>query len=163
MNSNLNALTAKIFLLHSDKWHWTDTICQFCQSGLVADRHCGTQSLRHPVIRGQLDCYFFRDSDSTCQWQVKQRQWFKQLVTRVRQTNHFLQLPQKRLTFWSLVVFFRTTTVNIKKFYMALTLRWVFCTDIRTDSEFCLYSINWLAFITEMKSVYCAVRTGSFK
>ena len=23
------------------------------------------------------------------------------------------------------------------------------------------YSINWLVFITEMKSVYCAVRTGS--
>jgi len=24
-----------------------------------------------------------------------------------------------------------------------------------------LYSINWLVFITEMESVYCAVRTGS--
>jgi len=25
------------------------------------------------------------------------------------------------------------------------------------------YNINWLVFITEMKSVYCAVRTGVFK
>jgi hypothetical protein len=25
------------------------------------------------------------------------------------------------------------------------------------------YSINWLVFITEMKSVYCAVRTGSLR
>ena len=28
-------------------------------------------------------------------------------------------------------------------------------------ATFALYSINWLVFITEMKSVYCAVRTGS--
>jgi uncharacterized membrane protein len=26
---------------------------------------------------------------------------------------------------------------------------------------FALYDVNWLVFITEMKSVYCAVRTGS--
>ena len=26
---------------------------------------------------------------------------------------------------------------NIQKFYMALALRWVFCVDIRTDSDFC--------------------------
>jgi hypothetical protein len=26
---------------------------------------------------------------------------------------------------------------------------------------FSLYNINWLIFITEMESVYCAVRTGS--
>jgi hypothetical protein len=28
-------------------------------------------------------------------------------------------------------------------------------------TTFATYSINWLVFITEMKSVYCAVRTGS--
>jgi len=30
----------------------------------------------------------------------------------------------------------RTTRFNIKKFYMVLALRWVFCTDLRTDSGF---------------------------
>jgi len=33
---------------------------------------------------------------------------------------------------------------------------YVFCIYLRTN-----YSINWLVFITEMKSVYSAVRTGS--
>ena len=44
---------------------------------------------------------------------------------------------------------------------MALALPWVFCTDIRTDSDFALYTINWLVFITVVESVYCAVRTDS--
>jgi len=52
----------------------------------------------------------------------------------------------------------------------ALTFRnSVFCshcacvlfTDLRTNSDFYLHSINWLVFITEAESVYCAVRTGS--
>ena len=41
------------------------------------------------------------------------------------------------LTFWSLAVSFRTTRFNIQKFYMVIALRWVFCTDTRTDSDFC--------------------------
>ena len=41
------------------------------------------------------------------------------------------------LTFQSLAVPVRTTSCSIQKFYMALALRWVFCTDIRTDSDFC--------------------------
>ena len=50
---------------------------------------------------------------------------------------------------------------NIQKFYMTLALRWVFCTDLRTDSDFALYIINWLVFITVVESVHCAVRTDS--
>ena len=65
------------------------------------------------------------------------------------------------LTFKSLAVSFRTTRFNIQKFYMALSLRWVFYTDLRTDSNFCLYIINWPVFITVVESVYCAVRTDS--
>ena len=44
---------------------------------------------------------------------------------------------QAKLTFQSLAVSLRTTRFNIQKFYMALALRWVFCTDIRTDSDVC--------------------------
>ena len=47
------------------------------------------------------------------------------------------------LTFWSLAVSLRSTRFNIQKFYMALALRWVFCTDIRTDSNFCFIH-HWL-------------------
>jgi len=43
---------------------------------------------------------------------------------------------------------------------MMLALRSVFCTDLRTDSGLCCIR-HWLVFITEMKSVYSAVRTGS--
>ena len=38
---------------------------------------------------------------------------------------------------------------------------YVFCIYLRTNSDLCHLQQNWLVFITEMKSVYCAVRTGS--
>ena len=37
----------------------------------------------------------------------------------------------------------------------------VFCNYLRTNSDLCHLIINRLVFITEMKSVYSAVRTGS--
>jgi len=37
----------------------------------------------------------------------------------------------------------------------------VFYIYLRTIATFALYNANWLFFITEMKSVYCAVRTGA--
>jgi hypothetical protein len=39
----------------------------------------------------------------------------------------------------------------------------VFCVDLKTNSHYFLYflySIDWLVFITEKESVYCAVRTS---
>ena len=33
--------------------------------------------------------------------------------------------------------------------------------DLRTDSDFAVYSINWLVFIAVVESVYSAVRTDS--
>jgi hypothetical protein len=37
----------------------------------------------------------------------------------------------------SLAVSLRNTRFNIEKFYMALASRWVFYTDLRTNSDFC--------------------------
>jgi hypothetical protein len=37
----------------------------------------------------------------------------------------------------------------------------VFISEQTANSD--TYTINWLVFITEMKSFYCAVRTGSLK
>jgi hypothetical protein len=34
-------------------------------------------------------------------------------------------------------VYLRTTRFNIQKFYMVFALRLVFCTVLRTDSDFC--------------------------
>ena len=42
---------------------------------------------------------------------------------------------------------------------MVLVLRSVFYTDLRTESDFSLYNINWLVFITVVESVHSAVRT----
>ena len=51
---------------------------------------------------------------------------------------HFIKAPvSSPLTFQSLAVSLRTTRFNIQKFYMALALRCVFCTNIRTDSDIC--------------------------
>ena len=54
----------------------------------------------------------------------------------------------------------RATRFNIQKFYMVLALRWVFCTDLRTDSDLCFIH-HRLVFITVVESVYSAVRTDS--
>ena len=43
----------------------------------------------------------------------------------------------RSLTFQSLAVSLRTTRFNIKKFYTVLASRWVFCTELRTDSGLC--------------------------
>ena len=51
---------------------------------------------------------------------------------------------------------------NIQQFYVLFTLCiFVFCVDLGTNSYYSLYNINLSVFITEMKSVYSAVRTVS--
>jgi hypothetical protein len=47
---------------------------------------------------------------------------------------------------------------NIQQMYALPT--W-YCIYLRTNSDLCHLITNWLVFITEMKSVYSAVRTGS--
>ena len=47
------------------------------------------------------------------------------------------------LTFYILAVSLHTTRFNIKNFYMVLALHWAFCMDLRTDSDFALYTIDW--------------------
>ena len=66
------------------------------------------------------------------------------------------------LTLRSPAVTICTTRFNIKTSYRLSNRRvFVFCVDLRTNSDYFLYSINWLVFITETQCVYCAVRTGS--
>jgi hypothetical protein len=64
--------------------------------------------------------------------------------------------------FWdSPLVTICTTRYNIQQFYFLPTqCIYVFCVDLRTNSDFPLHKI-YLFFLTEMKSVYCAVRTVS--
>jgi hypothetical protein len=38
---------------------------------------------------------------------------------------------------------------------------YVFCIYLRRKSKFAIYNLNWLVFITETKSVYCALWIGS--
>jgi hypothetical protein len=38
-----------------------------------------------------------------------------------------------------------------------------FCIYLSTNNDFVLYNLKWLDFITEMKSVHCALRPGSLK
>ena len=51
---------------------------------------------------------------------------------------------------------------NIQQMYVLTTLYLRVFVFISEQTVTCVtYSINWLVFITEMKSVYSAVRTGS--
>ena len=47
---------------------------------------------------------------------------------------------------------------NIQQLYALPSL---FCIYLRTNSDLCHLYHKLIGFITEMKSVYCAVRTGS--
>ena len=49
---------------------------------------------------------------------------------------------------------------NIQELY-ARSIFYVFCIYLRTNSDLCHLQHKLIGFITEMKSVYCAVRTGS--
>ena len=51
--------------------------------------------------------------------------------------------------------------LNIQQLYVLPTLYLCFVFIWEQTATCATYSINWLAFITEMKGVYCAVRTGS--
>jgi len=46
------------------------------------------------------------------------------------------------LTFKSLAVSLRTTRFTIQELYMVFALRWVFCTNLRTDRTFVLDIMN---------------------
>jgi hypothetical protein len=67
------------------------------------------------------------------------------------------------ITFWSLPVTWCTNSLTFNNctfcphcMYMCFVFIWEKTATCAT------YSINWLVFVTEMKSVYSAVRTGSF-
>jgi hypothetical protein len=57
------------------------------------------------------------------------------------------------------MVIIRTTRFNIKKFYIVIT--WTLCVFMEQTANFALQNIKILVFITEVESVYCAVRTES--
>jgi len=63
-----------------------------------------------------------------------------------------------RLTFKSLLVTWCTNKLNIQQLY-ALSALYLWFVFIWEQTATCAtYSISWLVFTTEMKSVYCAVR-----
>jgi len=67
-----------------------------------------------------------------------------------------------RLTFHSPVVTLSTASLTFSNpTFCPHSCIYVFCVDLRTNSHYFPNSINWLGFITETESVYCAVRTGS--
>jgi hypothetical protein len=61
-------------------------------------------------------------------------------------------------TSWAPLVNIRTNRFNIQQFYVLPTqCICVFCLDLRTNSSYFLYSINWLVLITETESVCYAL------
>jgi hypothetical protein len=50
---------------------------------------------------------------------------------------------------------------NIQQLYALATLYLCVCIYLRTNSDLCHLQHKLIGFITEMKSIYSAVRTGS--
>ena len=67
----------------------------------------------------------------------------------------------KCLTFWSLLVTWCTNILTFNNCTFCLHCIQCFVFIWEQTATCTTYSINWLVFMTEMKSVYCAVRTGS--
>ena len=53
---------------------------------------------------------------------------------RYREISHWIS---SYLTLESVAISFRTTSFNTQNFNMPLSLLWLFCVDLRTDSDFC--------------------------
>ena len=63
---------------------------------------------------------------------------------------------------WRYTIVIWENCMNVYEFYVLPTqCIYVFCVDLRTNSDISIYRINWLVCITETECVYCAVRTGS--
>jgi hypothetical protein len=98
-----------------------------------------------------------------------QQNCFEQLFKMNFMTSHFFQqlvkwnpcYPTNNINLSKPSGFFTYHQVKQSKFYMVLALLWVFCTDLRTESNLYFYVINWLLFITVVEIVYSAVRTDS--
>ena len=84
------------------------------------------------------------------------------LITRSVLKFCHLEKWNNYLTFQSLPVALRTTSFNIQKFCMVIAMRFM-CFEWLSEQTitFALYIINSLVFITEVESVYSAVRTES--
>jgi hypothetical protein len=55
----------------------------------------------------------------------------------VHRTQVFTLISNNAINLLKPSVSLRATRLNIQNFYFVLALRWVFCTDLRTDSDFC--------------------------
>jgi hypothetical protein len=77
--------------------------------------------------------------------------------------HRFIHLVRQStaLTFYSLFVTWCTNSLTSNNCTLCPHSIYVFCIIWEQTATCASYSINWLVFITEMKSVYCAVRTGS--
>ena len=59
-------------------------------------------------------------------------------------------------------LFYVPTALKLKISARWLHCIYVFCVVLRINNNFPLHIINRMVFITEMESVYCAVRTESY-
>jgi hypothetical protein len=90
--------------------------------------------------------YTLSRTESNILWleQLTKNAWFSSNLWRCQRVE-VASVLQGQLLLWmacqfnllNLAVPLRTTRFNIQKFYMVLALRWVFCTYLRTDSDFC--------------------------
>ena len=125
---------------------------------------------RHTWWKNCVNCAVATGNSSGLRTVLSSRLSYRELRSSLREPHtHWVQfflqffytVKLHSLTFYSLAVSLRTARFNIKKFYLVLACVECFV-RIREQTATCaLYSLSWLVFITEMKSVYSAVRTGS--
>jgi hypothetical protein len=96
-------------------------------------------------------------------WNGERRQsaaGVQRLAGGYRQVASLLCSVVSYFTYSTTGVTVRTVRFNSQQFYVLPTqCIYVFCVDLRTNSDISLYSIDWLVFITETECLYCAVRS----
>ena len=88
------------------------------------------------------------------------------LLQQVRETNRVTGTANDQrhdiLTFYTLPVTWCTNSLTFNNCTFCPHCIYVFCIYLKTNSDLCHLQHKLIGFITDMKSVYCAVRTGSF-
>jgi hypothetical protein len=128
---------------------WTHiTVLLSLQRGLQSHALAHTYSL-YVVQKTLLNEKARNNTQISFQFVRPQENTFRVFVTEEEIHIRACSVRARRLilTFLILEVSLRTTRFNIQKFYVVIALRWVFCTDLRTNSDFC-FTHSKLVFIT---------------
>ena len=113
------------------------------------------------MLQEDDECVQILPSHSTLQLHTELKYLRRYIEAKVKAVTWLLRSSVWALTFYSLLVTWCINSLIFNNRRLCPHCIYVFCIYLRTNSDLCHLYHKLIAFITEMKTVYCAVRTGS--